>query len=78
MSICPPDSHPLLLFSPDLNLFVQLISDYLPPQTFTLLDLTRDMLEFIIFVNIQTVVIENFSYKNNPTNTDLFRFCNIP
>ena len=78
MSICLPDSYPLVLFSPDLNLFVQWISNYLSPQTFTPWDLPQDMLEFIIFVNIQMMVIEKFSYKNNPTNAGLFRFSNIP
>ena len=76
---------PVALFLPDLHLSLQLISNYLPPQTFTLWDLPRDILEFIItlwdlprdprytwkiiFVNIQIVLIETFPQKNNPTNT---------
>ena len=54
---------PPVLFPPDLYLFLQLISNYLPPLTLKLWDLPRDILKFIIFVNIQLVLTEVFLEK---------------
>ena len=54
---------PLVLFPPDLYPFLQLISNYLPPLTLKLWDLPRDILKFIIFVNIQLVLTEVFLEK---------------
>ena len=70
----------LVLFFPDLHLSLQLISNYLPPQTFRLWDLPRDILEFIITPrdlprDILEFIIILWDLPHDPIYTWIDHFC---